>query len=192
MTFKSSCPGYIAYQVVDIEHDHTRTTILYGALSGHAETWYEYSVRTGMRSIHTFPPDFITILLRLVDCFITPAMVTKAQSSFDKVVYTMTVGVQAYVRELERISKHILLPIDEYTLHCRTVEAIPSSVRNHLIDLRGLCHQSWNGLRQSPNENASCSKEQPSMTPSLLPKDLWQPHQEPPCPKRSQQLLPNQ
>ena len=50
----------------------------------------------------------------------------------------MTVGIQAYIHELERISKHILLPIDEYTLHCRIIEAIPSSIRNHLIDLRGL------------------------------------------------------
>ena len=85
-----------------------------------------------------FPPDFVTILLRLMDRFITPAAVTKAQSGFDKVVYTTTVGIQAYVHELKRISKHILLPIDKYTLHCRIVEAIPSSIRNHLINLRGL------------------------------------------------------
>ena len=126
------------HQIVGPGHDHTRTTILYGALSGHAETWYEHSVRTGTRSVHVFPPDFITILLRLADRFITPAAVTKAQSGFDKVVYTTTVGIQAYVRKLERISKHILLPIDKYTLHRRIVEAIPSSMRNHLIDLRGL------------------------------------------------------
>ena len=85
-----------------------------------------------------FPPDFITILLRLTDRFITPTAVTKAQSGFDKVAYTTTVGIQAYVRELERISKHILLPIDEYMLCRKIVEAIPSSMRNHLIDLRGL------------------------------------------------------
>ena len=47
-----------------------------------------------------FPPDFITILLRLADRFITPAAVTKAQSGFDKVVYTMTVGIQAYIHEI--------------------------------------------------------------------------------------------
>ena len=126
------------HQIVGAGHNHTRTTILYGALSGHTETWYEHSVRTGIRSIHAFPPDFVTILLRLADRFITPAAVTKAQSGFDKVVYTTTVGIQVYVHELERISKHILLPIDKYTLHCRIVEAIPLSMRNHLIDLRGL------------------------------------------------------
>ena len=126
------------HQIVGTGHNHTRTTILYGALLGHAETWYEHSVRTGTRSVHAFPPDFVMILLRLADRFITPAAVTKAQSGFDKVVYTTTVGIQAYIRELERISKHILLPINEYTLRRRIVKAIPSSIRNHLIDLRGL------------------------------------------------------
>ena len=43
------------HQIVGTGHDHTRTTILYGALSGHAEMWYEHSVRTGTRSIHAFP-----------------------------------------------------------------------------------------------------------------------------------------
>ena len=55
------------HQIVGAGHDHTRTTILYGALLGHTKMWYEHSVRTGTRSIHVFPPDFITILLRLVD-----------------------------------------------------------------------------------------------------------------------------
>ena len=40
------------HQIVGAGHDHTRTTILYGALSGHAEMWYEHSVRTGTRSVH--------------------------------------------------------------------------------------------------------------------------------------------
>ena len=98
------------HQIVGAGHNHTRTTILYGALSGHTEMWYEHSVRTlrtGMRSVHAFPPDFVTILLRLMDQFITPAVVTKAQSGFDKVVYTTTVGIQAYARELERISYYL-------------------------------------------------------------------------------------
>ena len=126
------------HQIVGAGHNHTRTTILYGALSGHAKMWYKHSVRTGTRNVHAFPPDFVTILLRLADRFITPTAVTKAPSGFDKVVYTTTVGIQAYIHELERISKHILLPIDEYTLHHRIVEAIPLSIRNHLIDLSSL------------------------------------------------------
>ena len=72
------------HQIVGAGHNHTRTTILYGALSGHAETWYEHSVRTGTRSVHMFPPDFVTILLGLADRFITSAAVTKAQSALIK------------------------------------------------------------------------------------------------------------
>ena len=95
------------HQIVGTGHDHTRTTILYGALLGHAEMWYEHSVRTRTRSIHVFPPDFVMILLRLTNRFITPAVVTKAQSGFDKVIYPMTVGIQAYIHELERISYYL-------------------------------------------------------------------------------------
>ena len=58
---------YFDLHQIGAGHDHTRGTILYGALSGHTETWYEHSVRTGMRSIHTFPLDFVMILLRLAD-----------------------------------------------------------------------------------------------------------------------------
>jgi hypothetical protein len=36
------------------------------------------------------------------------------------------------------ISKHILLPINEYTLRKQIVEVIPSMIRNSLIDLKGL------------------------------------------------------
>jgi hypothetical protein len=36
------------------------------------------------------------------------------------------------------ISKHILLPIDEYTLRKRIIEVIPSTIWNSLIDLKGL------------------------------------------------------
>jgi hypothetical protein len=56
------------------------------------------------------------ILLKLADMFVTPAAVTKAQCSFDKVMYTKDKGIRAYVHKLQMISKHILLPINEYTL----------------------------------------------------------------------------
>ena len=86
------------------------------------------------------------ILLRLADCCITPAVVTKAQSGFDKVIYTTTVGIQAYVCELERISKHILLPINEYTLETarkvnnEDAEQLANSILGHLYrDPEGKC-----------------------------------------------------
>jgi hypothetical protein len=56
------------------------------------------------------------ILLKLADMFMTPAAVMKAQHSFDKITYTKDKGIKAYICELQMISKHILLPIDEYTL----------------------------------------------------------------------------
>jgi hypothetical protein len=88
--------------------------------------------------LHTFPPAFLTILLKLADTFITPAAVTKAQCSFDRITYTKDKGIRAYVRKLQMISKHILLPIDEYTLRKRIIEVIPSTICNSLIDLKGL------------------------------------------------------
>jgi hypothetical protein len=36
------------------------------------------------------------------------------------------------------ISKHILLPIDKYTLRKQIIEVIPSTIQNSLIDLKGL------------------------------------------------------
>ena len=81
------------------------------------------------------------ILLNLADTFITPTPVTKAQCSFDKVTYTEDRGIRAYTHKLQMISKHILLPIDEYTLRKWIVEVIPSSIRNNIIDLKGIEEQ---------------------------------------------------
>jgi hypothetical protein len=73
------------------------------------------TIQTGTRGLHAFPPTFLMILLKLADTFITPAAVTKAQCSFDKITYTKDKGIRAYFCELQMISKHILLPIDEHT-----------------------------------------------------------------------------
>jgi hypothetical protein len=91
-----------------------------------------------MHGLRAFPPAFITILLKLAETFVTPAAVTKAQCSFDKITYTKDKGIRAYVCKLQMISKHILLPIDEYTLRKQIVEVIPLMIRNSLIDLKGL------------------------------------------------------
>jgi hypothetical protein len=107
---------YNIHQIVGPEHNYNRTTILHAALKDRAQTWYDMTIQTGMRGLHMFPPAFLTILLKLADTFVTPAAVMKAQRSFDKITYTKDKGIRAYVRELQMISKHILLPIDEYTL----------------------------------------------------------------------------
>ena len=81
---------------------------------------------TGTRGLHAFPLAFLMILLNLADTFVTPAAVTKAQCSFDKVTYMKDKGIRAYTHELQMISKHILLPISKYTLRKWIVEVIPS------------------------------------------------------------------
>jgi hypothetical protein len=131
---------YDIHQIVGPEHDHNRTTILRAALKDRTQTWYDMTIQTGTRGLHlhAFPPAFLMILLKLADTFVTPAAVTKAQHSFDKITYTKDKGMRAYVRELQMISKHILLPIDKYTLRKQIVEVIPSTICNSLIDLKGL------------------------------------------------------
>src|SRR3984885_15273700 len=111
--------------------------VVYGWDTSHPTTISKKFIILIYHYLHAVPPDFITVLLRLADRFITPAAVTKAQHGFDRITYTKEKGILAYVRELQLISKHIL-PIDEYTLRRRIVEAIPSTIRNHLIDLKGL------------------------------------------------------
>ena len=78
---------YDLHQIVGPEHNYNRTTILHAALTDQAQTWYDTTIRTGMRGLHAFPPAFLMILLNLADTFITPTAVTKAQCSFDKVTY---------------------------------------------------------------------------------------------------------
>jgi hypothetical protein len=107
---------YDIHQIVGPEHNHNRTTILRAVWKDRAQTWYNTTIRTGTRGLHAFPPTFLTILLKLADTFVTPAAVTKAQHSFDRITYTKDKGIRAYVHKLQMISKHILLPIDKYTL----------------------------------------------------------------------------
>ena len=79
---------YDLHQIVGPEHNHNRTIILCAALTDRAQTWYNTTICTGTRGLHAFLPAFLTILLNLADTFVTPAAVTKAQHSFDKVTYT--------------------------------------------------------------------------------------------------------
>jgi hypothetical protein len=106
---------YDIHQIVGPEHDHNSTTILHAVLKDQVQTWYDMTIQTGTRGLHAFPPVFLMILLKLADMFVTPAAVMKSQCSSDKVTYTKDKGIRTYVHKLQMISKHILLPIDEYT-----------------------------------------------------------------------------
>ena len=119
---------YHLHQIIGPEHDHDRTTILHAALTDQVQTWYDAMIHMGMCGLHAFLPAFLMILLNLADTFITPAAVMKAQHSFNKVTYTKDKGIRAYTHKLQMISKHILLPIDEYTLRKWIVKVIPSSI----------------------------------------------------------------
>jgi hypothetical protein len=105
---------YDIHQIVGPENHHNRTTIPCAVLKDRVQTWYNTSIQTGMRGLHAFPPAFIMILLKLAETFVMPAVVMKAQCSFNKIAYTKDKGIRAYVHELQMISKHILLPINEY------------------------------------------------------------------------------
>ena len=74
----------------------------------------------------------------MADAFISPAVATWAQQRFNQITYSRQKGILSYVRELQMVSYHILLPVDEYTLWKQIIQAIPSSIRNMLIDYKGL------------------------------------------------------
>ena len=51
------------HQIVGDKNDHNRMTILHLSLKGLVKTWYDNLVRTGTRSVHAFPPDFVNIII---------------------------------------------------------------------------------------------------------------------------------
>ena len=74
----------------------------------------------------------------MADMFISPAAAMQVQQRFDQITYSRQKGILSYVWELQMVSYHILLPVDEYTLWKQITQAIPSSIRNILIDYKGL------------------------------------------------------
>src|SRR5271169_3359385 len=77
-------------------------------------------------------------ILAISDEFLTPASATKAQQNLERVMYTTTLGIRAYVREVQNLSRHIFMPIDEYTLRRQIIAAIPQTICNWLIDYKDL------------------------------------------------------
>ena len=75
---------------------------------------------------------------KLADRFITPVAVTRAQQRFNRITYTHEAGIRKFMSQLHMITHHIMMPVDEYTLHNRIVKSIPTSIWNHLIDFKGL------------------------------------------------------
>ncbi len=116
-------------------NDYNRTLTIGSAMEGAAQSWYNLNIRGPLCERRT---SFTETVLRISDEFLTPASATKAQQSFDRVKYARSRGIRSFVRELQTLSSHIFLVVDEYTLRRQIVEAIPQSICDWLIEHKGL------------------------------------------------------
>src|SRR5271170_2066135 len=118
------------HQIVGRRNDYTRILTLGSAWEGRALSWYNLNLRGPLR---LEPNSFLDMVIHVSNEFITPAAATKAQQSFDRVQYTRAQGIRSYVRELNTLSYHIFMPIEEFTLRRQILTAIPQSICNWLI-----------------------------------------------------------
>jgi hypothetical protein len=126
------------HQLVGERYDHHRIITMRTALKGSAQAWFDTTIRRGAPHNADDRMTFIQAVFIMADAFISPAAATRAQQRFDQITYSRRKGILSYVRELQMVSYHILLPVDEYTLRKQIIQAIPSSIRNMLIDYKGL------------------------------------------------------
>jgi hypothetical protein len=126
------------HQLVGETYDHHRVITMRAAMRGPAQAWFDTTIRRGAPNNTEDRITFIQAIFRMADAFISPAAATRAQQRFDQITYARRKGILSYVRELQMVSYHVLLPVDEYTLRKQIIQAIPSSIRNMLIDYKGL------------------------------------------------------
>ena len=100
-------------------------------LQGCTLSWYNLNKRGPWSGA---PDSFLETVTQILDEFLTPAVATKAQQGFDRVKYTQNLGICAYICELQTLSNHIFMPIDEYTLQRQIVVAIPQMICMWLIE----------------------------------------------------------
>jgi hypothetical protein len=123
------------HQLVGEANDYNRTLTVGSAMEGAAQSWYNLNIRGPLCER---PASFTDTILRISDEFLTPASATKAQQSFDRVKYSRSRGIRSFVREMQTLSSHIFLVVDEYSLRRHIVEAIPQSICDWLIEHKGL------------------------------------------------------
>jgi hypothetical protein len=123
------------HRLVGRDSDYERILTLRATLAGPACDWYEVEI---LKEDGRHRTSFEEMMLNLSDEFLTPASATKAQSSFDRVRYSKSRGIRAYTRELQTLSAHLFMKVDEYTLRRHIINAIPQSICNWLIELKGL------------------------------------------------------
>ena len=123
------------HQLVGVAHDYNRTLTIGAALEGRALNWFDLNMRGPLSGPRL---NFESAILRVTDEFLTPAAATKAQRSLERVQYSTTNGIRAYVRDLQTLSTHVFMPIDEFSLRRQILVAIPQTICNWLINFRDL------------------------------------------------------
>ena len=123
------------HQLVGEANDYNRTLTVGSAMEGAAQSWYNLNIQGPLCEGRT---SFTETIIWISDEFLTPASAMKAQQSFDRVKYARSRGIHSFVRELQTLSSHIFLVVDEYTLRRQIVEAIPQSICDWLIKHKGL------------------------------------------------------
>jgi hypothetical protein len=123
------------HQLVGFDNDYNRILTIGSALEGRALSWYDLTMRGPLSGPRL---SFLDTVIYLSDEFLTPAAATKAQQSWEKVQYSSTLGIRAFVRELQALSNHVFMPIDEYTLRRQVIAAIPQTICHWLINYKDL------------------------------------------------------
>ena len=107
-------------------------------MKGSAQAWFNTTIQCRAPYNVEDRITFIQAIFRMADAFISPAVPMRAQQRFDQIRYSRQKAILSYVRELQMVSYHILLPVDKYMLQKQIIQAIPSSIRNMLINYKGL------------------------------------------------------
>ena len=126
------------HQLVGKKYDHHWVITMRAAMKGSAQAWFDMTIRCGAPNNTEDRITFIQAVFKMADAFISPATATWAQQRFDQIMYSRQKGILSYVWELQMVSYHILLLVDKYLLRKQIIQAIPSSIRNMLIDYKGL------------------------------------------------------
>ena len=126
------------HQLVGKKYDHHQVITMRMAMKGSAQAWFDTTIQRGAPNNTEDRITFIQAVFKMADAFISPAAAMRAQQRFNQITYSRQKGILSYVRELQMVSYHILLLVDEYTLQKQIIQAIPSSIRNMLIDYKGL------------------------------------------------------
>jgi len=98
------------HQLVGHNNDYNRTLTIGAALEDRALRWYNLNMRGPLSGQRI---SFLDVILAISDEFLTPASATKAQQNMERVTYTTTLGIRAYVREVQNLSRHVFMPIDD-------------------------------------------------------------------------------